>query len=386
MMNTNNLNTTPYLSEEEKVVKIGFATTAEEKMEIYRFRYRIYAEEMSKRFPNMDHTNKLLYDELDDWAFIVYAKIGSEIIGTLRVNIGEINDFPLFWVRVLSLKKFSEFTNDHQQFAYTSKFMVAPAYRNSTVSYLLAAESYQLYCHHQVQFSFGVCNFHLLRLYEQFGFRRFGQNFIDDGYGLLAPYVLLVDDIAHLRAVRSPFYRTARKSSSLNSHVVQWFYKEFEESSKTLNSQLVSQEELWEFLSTRFGSFPNQALPILQGLSDIEAIKFLHSCGVVVQCDAGDQIACQGDTNYALNILIAGQLASVSASNIVSNQISPAHAIGVNGLVNHPKHTEDIVAVTDTELLVLSSLAFPKFSNAHPTVANKIIQNIGNSIDIHHIG
>lgn len=386
MMKTNNLNTASCLNEEEKTVTIGLATTAEEKMEIYRFRYRIYAEEMSKSFPNMDHTNKLLYDELDDWALIVYAKAGSEIIGTLRVNIGQINDFPSFWLQVLSLKKFSEFTNDNQQFAYTSKFMVSPAYRNSTVSYLLAAESYQLYCQHQVQFSFGVCNFHLLRLYEQFGFRRFGQNFIDDGYGLLAPYVLLVDDIAHLRAVRSPFYRTARKRSSLNRHVVQWFYEEFEANSKTLNSQLVSQEELWEFLSTQFGTSPNQALPILQGLSDIEAIKFLHSCGVVVQCDAGDQIACQGDTNYALNILISGQLTLANTSNLVTTYIAPAHAIGVNGLVNHPKHTEDIFATTTAEILVLSSLAFPKFSNANPNTTNKIMQNMASIMDMPHIG
>jgi predicted GNAT family N-acyltransferase len=375
-MKPNDLNTIPCLNEEEKAVTIGLATTAEEKIEIYGFRYRIYAEEMAKRFPNMDHKNKLLYDDLDDWALIVYAKAGSEIIGTLRVNIGQINDFPSFWIQVLSLNKFSEFTKNNQQFAYTSKFMVAAAYRNSTVSYLLAIESYQLYCQHQIQFSFGVCNFHLLRLYEQFGFRRFGRNFIDDGYGLLAPYVLLVDDIAHLRAVRSPFYRAARKRVSLDSQAIPWFYKEFEENSKILNSQLVSQEELWEFLYTRFGTYPNQALPILQDLSDIEAIKFLHSCGVVVHCDAGDQITCQGDTNYALNILISGQLRSANISNSVTTHITPAHAIGVNGLVNHPKHTEDIFATTTTEILVLSSLAFPKFSNANPNIANNILQNI----------
>jgi CRP-like cAMP-binding protein len=38
-------------------------------------------------------------------------------------------------------------------------------------------------------------------------------------------------------------------------------------------------------------------------------------------------------------------------------------------------HTEDIIAVTDTELLVLSSLAFPKFLHSYPEIANKIIQN-----------
>ncbi|MBP2631639.1 MAG: cyclic nucleotide-binding protein [Firmicutes bacterium] len=382
-MSMNDLNT---MSVPKEPVKLGVATTPEEKQEVYRFRYRIYAEEMSKRFPNMDHKNKVLYDELDDWAFIVYAKAGSEIIGTLRVNIGEHNDFSPFWIQVLDLNKFAKFKNGKQNFAYTSKFMVAPPYRNSTVSYLLAAESYELYCKHNVQFSFGVCNFHLLRLYEQFGFRRFGRNFIDDGYGLLAPYVLLVDDIAHLRAVRSPFFRAARKRDSLNKDALSWFSSEFSETGVIINSQLVSPEELWALLSTRFDSSPNQALAILHGLSDIEALLFLHCCGVIVQCFAGDQLAFKGDTNYALNLLISGRLQQSNSLPTDAPAIAIGQSIGVNGLVNHPTHTENIFAITDAEILVLSSLAFPKFRHLHSDIANKIMQNMANIEAVHQIG
>lgn len=374
------------MSAQKETVKLGMAITPEEKLEVYRFRYRIYAEEMSKHFPNMDHKNKLLFDDLDDWAFIVYAKAGSEIIGTLRVNIGELNDFSPFWIQVLDLKKFADFNTSEQKFAYTSKFMVAPAYRNSTASYLLAAESYDLYCKHKVQFSFGVCNFHLLRLYEQFGFRRFGRNFIDEGYGLLAPYVLLVDDIAHLRAVRSPFFRAARKRDSLNTEASNWFAANFPEAEKILNSQLVRPEELWTFLTARFGAAPNQALTILHGLSDIEALNFLHSCSVVVQCLAGDQISLKGDTNYALNLLISGRLEQTNTLPSSTHTILLGQPIGVNGLINHPAHTENIFAVTDVELLVLSSLAFPKFRHQHPDIADKILQNMANVMAIHQIG
>lgn len=380
-MSINDLNT---LSFSKQTVKLGMATTPEEKFEVYRFRYRIYAEEMSKRFPNMDHKNKVLYDELDDWAFIVYAKAGAEIIGTLRVNIGELNDFSPFWIQVLDLNKFAKF-NNKQRFAYTSKFMVTPSYRNSTVSYLLAAESYELYCKHSVQFSFGVCNFHLLRLYEQFGFRRFGRNFIDDGYGLLAPYVLLVDDIAHLRAVRSPFFRAARKRNSLNKEALSWFSSEFSETGAIINSQLVSPEELWTLLSLRFDASPNQALTILHGLSNIEALNFLHCCGVVVQCFAGDQIVFKGDTSYGLNLLISGRLQQANYLHAITDNISLGQPIGINGLVNHPTHTENIFAITDAEILVLSSLAFPKFRHLHPDIANKIMQNMVDTEAVHQI-
>ncbi|WP_110954947.1 GNAT family N-acyltransferase [Anaerosinus massiliensis] len=366
-------------------ITLGIADTPEEKLKVYQFRYHIYAEEMSKQFPNMDHRNKLLFDELDEWAIIIYAKVEADIIGTLRINIGNIHNFPSFWQKALDLEKFLAFQREPSLFAYTSKFMVASDYRNSAVSYLLSARSYAAYCTHQVQFSFGVCNFHLLRLYEQFGFRRYGRNFIDQGYGLLAPYVLLVDDLSHLRAVRSPFYRSARKRNVINLQAAEWFHKTFKENTVHINSQLISQEDLWQHLQQKLSAAPNQSIPILQGLSTIEAMKFLHSCSIIVKCYAGDQIVCEGDTNYALNILINGHLTRTNPSYNSEKTIAAGQTIGGNGLINHPKHTENVFAVTDAEVLVLSSLAFPKFHHTHPTIAQKVLYNITKNKDTPHI-
>lgn len=358
---------------QETPIEICVASTAEEKQGIYRLRYQIYAEEMSKNFPCMDHNKKLLYDELDNHALLVYAKTGSQFIGTLRINMGRIDDFPPFWADTLLLHKFLEY--DRQQiFAYTSKFMVAQNYRYSTVPYLLSAKAYEIYCMHQIQFSFGVCNLHLLRLYEQFGFRRYGRNFVDPGYGLLATYVLLVDDIKHLRAVHSPFYRIARKRGSLDNRAAEWFYEQFSENSVIINSQLVSEEDLWNYLYTRLRYKPNQILSILQGVSDAEAKKFLHCCGVVAQCRAGDQIAFRGDICYELNILITGRLGS-SAGDAYS--ISSGQCFGAPALVHHFGHKEDIYSITETEILVLAHSAFFKFRHSHPHIANKVIQNLG---------
>ena len=372
-MTTKHLNTVSY-TEKAATIEIAVATTLEEKLKIYHLRYQIYAEEMHKRFPNMDHLNQLLYDELDDWGILLYAKSGSDIIGTLRINIGEATDFSPFWVQALSLRRFTQFNNT-QKFAYTSKFMVLPAYRNSTVPYLLSSKSYEIYCKHQVSFSFGVCNFHLIRLYEQFGFQRFGRNFVDEGYGLLTPYVLLVDDIEHLQTVRSPFFRQARKRTHLNTQAKKWFYAEFTETSGIINSQLVRPESLWKALSIRLKSSPTQVIPILQGLSDTDAMKFIYCCGVIVQCHSGDPITFEEDTSYALNILISGILEAKKQSMPDSRPILPGQPIGLNGLVDHPPHTDGTIAVTDAEILVLSSLAFPKFCNSYPNIADQIMQN-----------
>lgn len=372
-MTPKHLNTVSY-TEKTTAIEIAVATTREEKLKIYHLRYRIYAEEMRKRFPNMDHLNRLLYDELDDWGILLYAKSGSDIIGTLRINIGEVSDFSPFWVQALSLRRFAQF-NNNQKFAYTSKFMVLPAYRNSTVPYLLSSKSYEIYCKQQILFSFGVCNFHLIRLYEQFGFQRFGRNFVDEGYGLLTPYVLLVDDIEHLQTVRSPFFRQARKRTHLNTQAKKWFYAEFAETSSIINSQLVCPEYLWKVLFSRLKASPTQVIAILQGLSDTDAMKFIHRCGVIVQCHSEDRITFQGDTSYAFNILISGILESKKRSIPDSRTILPGQPIGINGLIDHPPHPDGTIAVTNAEVLVLSSLAFPKFCNSYPNIAGQIMQN-----------
>jgi hypothetical protein len=364
--------TSAAVGQEESEIIIGVAATPEEKRVIYHFRYCIYAEEMLKSFPNMDHANKLLYDEMDEWGILLYAKVGSKIIGTARINIGRPEDFPRFWSQNLPFEKFKGFDEKAlQKFAYSSKVMIAQEYRNSLALYLLMLKVYEFSYTRQVQFNFGVCSFHLLPLYEQFGFRRLGKNLIDPGYGLLASLILLIDDLPQFKAVRSPFFRIARKRESLNNCAVKWFNSEFPETQNIINSQLVTEEQLWTALCNRLGNTPDKAISILNLLSETEAKKLLHHCGVVVQCYAGDRISTEGDTGNELDILLSGKLQSSSIGNI-----SPGQHFGESGLLGCTKYISNITAMTDAEILVLSFHSFQKLRKSCPEIANKVLQNL----------
>ena len=365
--------------EPNKTIRIIIASTIEEKIEIYRLRYLIYVEEMSRRLELIDHETKLLYDEMDDWGILIYAQIGIEIIGTMRVNVGKLDDFPRELVQILSLDKFQKF-DTRQNFALSTKLMVSPNYRSSQALYLLLAKGYEIYCNHQVQFSFGGCNFFLIRLYEQLGFHRFGRNFIDPGYGLLTPIVLLVDGIDHLRAVRSPYLRIARKRESFNSQVVNWFSREFPDCLTVVNSQLFNEEMLWAYLCSRLESLPQKSIPVANVLSEEEARKLFH-CGVVVQCHAGDQIITCGDTSNELNILISGTLTTNGSPNRSANTINHGQHFGTIGLYDQSKYTEDAIATTQSEIFVLSRQSFQKFSHNNPDTANKFLQHLTTFVD-----
>ncbi|SDD46834.1 GNAT family N-acyltransferase [Sporomusa acidovorans] len=369
--------TETYKEELEKNFIVGLAKTAAEKQEIYAFRYQVYVEEMSRKLKSTEKQGGLLYDEMDDWSYLVYVKAGSQIVGAGRVSIGEIEEFPPDLIHLLSLDRFQKFYEGKKdrKFALSTKVAVAPNYRNSQVLYLLIAKGYELYCEHRVQFSFGGCNMYLLRLYEEVGVRRFGRSFADPGYGLITPIVWLVDDIEYMKKLHSPFYRLARKRQGLNKQVVDWFFKEFPEAINVINSRLITEEELWKVLSARLGNSPEKVMPILQGLSETEAMRFLHECGLVAQCYAGDRITTSGDPSNELNILLSGEL-QITNAGPSANRIHPGQHFGAVGLVDHTIHTQDIMATTMTDILVLSRICFPKFQRRYPAIAHQVLNNL----------
>jgi predicted GNAT family N-acyltransferase len=362
----------------ESSIKIGTAITLEEKYEIYRFRYKTYVEEMSKNIMDADNTNKQLYDELDEWGILLYAKIGTEVIATERINIGTLADFPQSVIKNLYLDAFQNCYiegGDHK-FAYITKVMIAPAHRGSSVLYLLMAACYEICCHNQIQFGYGICNLHLLRLYEQMGWHRYTKNFNYPGYGLQVPIVLLADDIQHLRKVRSPLLRMARKRGEVNTQSVEWFRTKFEKHARIINSQLITEEDLWSILCEDLNCLPTESIALLRELTEAEAKKFLHSCSSLVHCDTGDIITTQGDISYSYNILISGKLRSLTFQHPIKEYTLPGQAFGVNGLTEHNKNTEDIAAITSTQILVLSGMAFPRFFHSQPDIAHKIVQTM----------
>lgn len=363
-------------SNSELSIEIGIASTDEERDEIFRLRYQIYVEEMLRKPFSVDHRNKLLFDELDTWAVLVYAKVGSEIIGTMRANIGSINDFPVNLVETLQMDRFHSYFKDKGEslVSFGSKLMVLQRYRNSTATHQLLAKGYEIYCNHHVQFNFGGCNFYLLRFYEQMGYRRLGRGFVDPGYGLLHPFVLLVDDVQHLKLVRSPYFRTARKRSVTDSSSRQWFTKEFARDPAVLNSQLVSEEELWNFLRNRLGERPEDTIQAFQGVAAEILKKLLCRCAVIVKCYANDKITSRGLLSEELNIVLSGRVLSGD------KMIFPGEHFGVVGIADSTIQMTDSISVISTEIIVISRQYFRKFSMSHPKEANQILTNLKNNL------
>lgn len=334
---------------------------------------------MSKYKLNLVNENKEITDGLDEGAILIYIKNDKDIVGTARMNIGKISDFPEQVIENLGMNDFYEYcvsANSDYQVAFVSKLIVAAEYRSSSVFYLILIKFYEIYSRTGVQFFFAACNLYLLRFYEKMGFHQYGRNFEDFGYGLLSSIVVLSDDMKHFRAIRSPLFRIARKKTVINSQDVEWFYERFTKKLSIVNSQLVTADELWAILCERLHALPTEVIEILQDLSIEEAKLFLHACSSIVQCAPGEAITVQGDVSYSHNILLSGSLKSLTFINPTKEYHIPGQYFGANGLTEHHKHLEEIVTTTQSEILVLTGFTFPKFSKANLDIAHKIIKKM----------
>ena len=384
MKNVASLTNQPFMNNADKSIKVLIAASEQEKLRIYRLRYQIYVEEMGRELPSADHKNRLVFDEFDEKGFLVYAQSGSEVIGTVRLNIGTTGEFSPQLVRMFHMDVFQEFSNGQhkQKLGFSSKYLVDSAYRRSQAAYLVGVQLYEIYRSEEVQFCFAGCNPYMIPLYERIGFRRFADNFDIPEYGCMVPLVWILEDESHMRTVCSPFLRNARRHRN-NPAAANWFLKEFPTASRFINSRLINEDELWLILKQKLGQSPLLVISVLTGLTETEAKKFVH-IGIIHMYKKGDQIIAPDDLCHEMNILLLGRLEVNNPALGNPNDtviISPGCLFGRVALSKIEKQIVHVVAVTEVEYLVISGMAFETFSHQHPTVASKIMNNICNLVD-----
>jgi hypothetical protein len=98
---------------------------------------------------------------------------------------------------------------------------VAPRWRDSPALSILFTAAFKMSKERNVRFDFCHCAPAQLQLYQRLGYRRYAANF-SDKTGLRVPMVMLLDDIRHLKRVRSPLFRIACKYEN-NSATAVWF-------------------------------------------------------------------------------------------------------------------------------------------------------------------
>ncbi len=344
------------------MLKVTPAITAEEKQRIYHFRYQVYVEEMRKQPKSANHRDKILTDELDETATLLYMAQGDEIIATLQRSFLDSTTLPPALYQHLGISQFAD-VFPKSALSVSTRLMVAPAYRNSVTAGTIVLAAYQDARERGVQFDFLHAAPWLIPFYTNLGFRRYAHHFLDPDVGLQVPQVLVMEDLEHLRNVRSPFYRKACRYS--NSPVAaDWFKQTFPQQQARLQQTSMT------------------AMSMFQGLSDADLQQLLQSSAVHT-VKSGETIVRIGDVTNAMFLILSGMVEVrhlLHQSNHSLIQLGTYQTFGEANLFHQTLSSEQAVALTDSTLLILPKPAIAKLMKIMPKAMCHILFNASQSI------
>ena len=203
--------------------EIRIARTDSEKERIFRFRYRIYIEEMN-RPAHADHDKRMITDWLDETGTLIYAADNGGVVATARMNLKRHGDIE--FEEEYDVRRFSPYYPE--RVSSTTKFMVDPKYRGGTLMNRLLQCLHTYTVENEICFDFININEPLFKFYTRLGYRTYKDTFRHPEFGEVIPMVLAMNDRHHLEAVRSPLARFAAQNAaeSRDGEDVRFFYRE----------------------------------------------------------------------------------------------------------------------------------------------------------------
>ena len=361
------------------MIQVRIAQTSQEREAIYRFRYQVYAEEMRKKFILENFSDGLLVDDLDESAILFYGIVDDEIIATLRLNILGHSTLPIETQQEFGISQFTSVFPD-TELSFSSRMMVAPKLRNSSAAGAIVSEAYRFVRSQGIQFDFMRCAPWLVPFYDNLGYRRYTNNVVDNSAGLSIPLVLVIEDIAHLKPARSPFYRLARHTDN-RSDVGAWFAKMFLIQSQFFNTSIHTSDQVWEYWLQKLEGRSIHSIPLFQNLNE-NAIKVLLKSSVFHSFKAGETILRVGDIGNAVFLVLSGQVEVSHATPIASDltPTEPYDCFGEATLFTQLPSSEQATALTDVELLVIPVPVIQKVMKTAPDAMCQLFLNMSRSI------
>lgn len=359
----------------KQISDIQVARSDEDRERIFRFRYDVYVIEMGKSPAEADHQKKIIRDELDEDAHLLYAEDEGQIVGTVRLNCRSKKKFPDVWEQRYDIEKFAPSFGDH--ISMTSRMMVARDYRGSSVPAALVGAVYSAGREMGSKFDFCNCAPSLLEFYEQIGFRRFTDGFVDEDNGYHVPLVMVVRDTQYLRQVRSPLYRVARNFEH-EPETGAWFQETFPSHAGIANSRTRNTEEFWKQLSDQLADPPTECIPLFESLSDKEVSNFLRS-GTVLSLQPGDRIIRQGDVGDEMYIILSGVAEAVSRKEDQEHSLaimSKGQIFGEVAFISTAVRSADVNALTEMQVLIISKGFLTRAMRKQPEISAKVLFNL----------
>jgi hypothetical protein len=359
-----------------------------EREAVYRLRRQVLGE--------AEQGADMLVDAEDEGADLYAVEAEGKIIASIRQCRGGVVDFPPRWREIYRLDKLGE-AIPLARVCVSDRLVVDPQWRDSKALGLLLAMAYRAARTHGIWIDFTHCAPGLIALYEQLGYRRYAEAFVDPEAGNRVPLLLLTEDLRHLQVVRSPLLALSRAYESAKKHPEQaseaeqasrvaqdWFRATFPEHASYINRRALRGSTFWRLLADRLAEPPSEAIPLFRGLDPNQIQRFLES-GSVMSFKAGQTVVRPGERGEEMFIILSG-LAEVFAHSgaegddtsgkVSVNLLGKGEEFGEVGLIGEHERSAEVVARSDLELLVISRHSLRRAMKSDPAMMCTVLYNL----------
>ena len=358
-------------------VRVQEATSDADRQEIYRFRYRVYVEELKKPLPYADHERRLYTDELDEHArlLVAYDENAGTIVGTVRTLFGAEYPFSEELIERMQLAPMIAAIGE-ERLSHSGIFMVDPAHRGLTIASQLVAHMFQLGLSIGATADICVAELALVRPYYQLGYRPYAPPMRPyPNAGLRVPLVWTGRDREYLASVGSPFAQFLPpdvEDGGAAADEIRPHYPEFR--NPRVNPRKL--RELWSAIAHSSPAFRPRSL--FEGI-DREIVDALLGKLPTVTIATGEHFYRKGERERGMGLLLSGKLGVTlddPPAPFFFSVLVPGELFGEMANVLDGDRTANLVALEDCEILILPDDLIDKIARKQPEVATVVRTNL----------
>ncbi|MGQ0696974.1 MAG: cyclic nucleotide-binding domain-containing protein [Panacagrimonas sp.] len=354
--------------------RVETARSARDLHDAFRFRYRIYIEEMKMPLLSANHHSKTVRDDADEHAITYLSRDrNGDIIATARTVIGNPG-VAAETASVFDLDKFVAFF-DHSEISFTGRLAIHPAWRRSPILRHLCEAIYGDLITAGVKLDFIVCTPGLVRLYQAFGYRQHRNAIAFDDLGYRIPMVSFLADIGYLRRIRSPLvpHPVAAACQPASTPIYADVFPGQSAPFETRGSECT--RDLEQLTATSAGGHER----LLTGLTEQE-IRILLTRFQVLRPALGDPVVMSGTVGDELFYVIEGEVSRFDRSDHGSPALEKCRRGSFFGerefLVDEPRSMDCVVTDRKTRLLVIDRSGFESLAAIFPRIRSIIAENM----------
>ena len=338
------------MTDERDPPRILAARNEAEREAIYRFRYRVYVEEMNRYRSVADHEGKRLVEPDDARSHLYYAAADEEVVGTMRLTWGGDAPFTERHIEQYDLAPFLDAV-PQEQLVIGERFMVDRAYRGSDLIYRLFCTYLAFVNERRIQLIFGDSEPHLLNLYQGLGFRTYSdKNVNSPETGYLIPLVMVPEDLDYMRAIKSPLCEVLR-DFGLEAQVPACVPGLLDGGGAVMSQRLSARETYWRDIKQAL-DVTVRRVQLFDGLSEEQALRCIGKSNLIA-CRRGDRLIKRGNVAQNMFVVVSGTLEVRDDDGYVIAWASAGDIVGEMAFFLKSPRSMDVYAGTD-DVRVLS--------------------------------